>query len=65
LEAFKDFFKNNLNEILSPGLISKTFGYQYQQDLEKPYKMADWDEFVPYADPGLLNLMSSQERKEK
>jgi hypothetical protein len=64
LEAFKDFFKNNLDTILNPNMIEKTMWRQYIEDSQNPYKVWDWQEYVSIADPAILITYSPQERKE-
>ncbi|MCX6823849.1 MAG: hypothetical protein NT085_01880 [candidate division SR1 bacterium] len=52
LNAWKEFFKSNLNTILRPSVIAATFGNQYKTDVEKLSK--DKPELYSWEDASLL-----------
>ncbi|MEI7563296.1 MAG: hypothetical protein WCJ39_06685 [bacterium] len=51
LNAFKNFFKHNLDDILSDSIVSATMGDLYAKDKEahKLYSLGDWSEYVKIA----------------
>lgn len=53
LDAFKNFFKSNLDTILKPDVIEKTFGIQYKDDVNNAYEVWNWSEYVEVADRDL------------
>lgn len=65
LEAFKDFFKNNLDTILRPDVVEETFWYQHVGDLQKPYKFDSWKDYVEVSDPTLLYGLPQEERQKR
>lgn len=68
LEAFKDFFENNLNTILSEKVINEWFGPWYIDTLNKPaFEVAPWDEYVKvsvYNKGSYRSDLTPEERKE-
>ena len=47
LETFKNFFENNIDDILTEDVIYKWFGPAYVESLSKPaFDVAPWDEYV-------------------
>lgn len=53
LDAFKNFFKSNLDTILKPDVVEKTFGIQYKDDINNAYEVWNWSEYVEVADRDL------------
>lgn len=67
LESFRDFFESNMNEILDPDMIEKTMWIQYKNDVNNPYEVWNWSDFVEVADRDIyqsrLFSLSPEERK--
>lgn len=69
LEAFKEFFKNNIDTVLKSNTIEKSMWSIYTSELEKkPFKIGKWSEFVElkknrFLPPG--NKEEAKIRKEK
>lgn len=64
LEAFKNFFENNLDQILDPGMVSDVFGVQYVEDSKKPYKLGNWIEYIDTL-PQNAGIVGGAEGKQK
>lgn len=67
LNAFKGFFKANLDTILDPDMIEKTMWVQYKEDARIPLKVGNWSDYVEVADRDLYQSIlfstSPEERK--
>lgn len=53
VDVFRQFFKNNLNRVLSPAMITNTLGDRYARDPEakKPYRIWSREEYVKTVKP--------------
>lgn len=53
VDVFRQFFKNNLDYVLSPTMITNTLGERYARDSEakKPYKIWSREEYVKIVKP--------------
>ncbi len=50
LNAFKNFFKANLDTILDKNMVEKTMWIQYRDDVDVPFKVWNWSDYVEVAD---------------
>jgi len=64
LDAFKNFFKNNLDTILDKEMINKTMWKFYEKDLDVKSELGDRWEYVKVSDPSLSFGVPPDERKE-
>lgn len=65
LEAFKEFFKSNLNSILQPHIIEKGINSIFVEELSKgPYKVASWEEYADLEENKIF-FWSKEENKRR
>lgn len=65
LEAFKEFFKSNLNSILQPHIIEKGINGMFVEELSKgPYKVASWEEYADLEENKIF-FWSKEENKRR
>ena len=65
LESFKSFFESNMDAILDPNMIEKTMWVQYKSDLERPYEVGNWSDYVEATDKDIYQWVVFSAQKEE